>query len=84
MNNSDTKNLNEKFKTITTWDEFEQLKNEMDDYGSGYWFFMTTKKGGKLNGIWNIDGKRVVYITDQTSIEYKCQIKNLHRFMKIG
>ena len=75
--------LEEKFAKITTWNELQALKTEMDSWGCGLHFEMTTKVGGKENGMFKIDDSTVEYLTDRTSRVYKCQIKNLHKIMCI-
>lgn len=75
--------LNEMFCTVTTWEELCDFFDYMNSFGRGYWLKMTTKKGGELNGMFRSDDERVIYITDQTFIEYTCKIKNLHRVMRV-
>ena len=74
-------NCNAKLATITTFTELQELKKEMDNYGFGLVFIMTTKKGGNENGIFKVDEYTVEYITTATSKTYRCKIKNLHKVM---
>ncbi len=76
--------LQAKLQTVTTWAEFEQWEDDMNDAAEGFALH------GKRRGYWaydfrqhHINPNRVTYLYDDGISTGKSLIKNLHRHLEV-